>query len=206
MRKRLMVVAGFTALLAMLFTAAPAMAEVRLAYVNIQKALNECNAGKQAKAQFKIQVRSAEAKLKREEHQIQALKTDLQQKGMLMKPDERQNLQDSLQAKLRDFRRRYRDYQEDFAQKNNQMTGRIVSDLAQVVRRIAKRRGYTMVVEKGSILWGAPSINITSEVVREYNAMHVKPGSLGTGGSSKTGFSSPSAFGAAAARRTTISK
>lgn len=206
MRMRLMVFTAFITLLATLLTAMPAMAEVRLAYVDIQQALNECNAGKQAKAQFKIEVRSAEGKLKREEQQIQALKNQLQQKGMLMKPDERQNLADNLQSKMRDFRRRYQDYREDLAQKDNQMTGRIVSDLAQVVRQIAKRKGYTMVVEKGSILWGAPSINITSEVIRDYNAMHVKPGALSGTANSKTGFSSPSSFGAAAARRSTISK
>lgn len=206
MRKRLMVVVAFITLLATLLAAVPALAEVKLAYVDIQKALNECNAGKQAKAKFRVKIKVYENKLQKEENQIRALKTQLQQKGMLMKPDERQNLQDDYVSKMQDFRRRYQDYRQQLAQRDNQMTGRIVHDLAAVARRIAKRRGYTMVLEKGSILWGAPSINITQEVINEYNAMHVAPGSLGSNPRTKSGFASPSSFGAAAARRSTISK
>jgi hypothetical protein len=53
-----------------------------------------------------------------------------------------------------------------------------VRDLATVVRQIGKKDGYTMVMEKGEILWGTPTIDITDEVIRAYDSMHVRPGSL----------------------------
>jgi len=55
----------------------------------------------------------------------------------------------------------------------------IVRDLATVVRNIGEKDGYTMVMEKGEILWGTPGIDITDEVIRSYDAMHVPTGSLG---------------------------
>ena len=33
-------------------------------------------------------------------------------------------------------------------------------------------------MEKGSLLWAIPSIDITDEVIRAYDAMNVKPGAL----------------------------
>jgi outer membrane protein len=197
-----MVVAAFITLLA----AAPAFAEVKLAYVDIQRALNECNAGKQAKAQFQVKVQAAEGKLQAEQKQLQELKDELEKKGMLMKPEQRQNLQDEYVGKVRDFKRQYNDYREELARKDNEMTGRIVHDLAQIVQQIAQRQGYTMVLEKGSILWGAPSIDITDQVIKTYNEMHVEPGSIGANPKNASKFSSSSDFGAAAARRSTISK
>jgi hypothetical protein len=64
------------------------------------------------------------------------------------------------------------------------------------------------VMEKGSILWGAPGIDITDEVIRNYNATHVQIGTLGEGGGrgGSAGMSQPSDFGSAAAKRSTISK
>ena len=59
MRNRLMVAAA----LLMLFAAVPARAEVKLAFVDVQRALNECEAGKTAKAEFRVKVEAAERKL-----------------------------------------------------------------------------------------------------------------------------------------------
>jgi hypothetical protein len=58
------------------------------------------------------------------------------------------------------------------------MTGAIVRDLALVVEQIGQKSSYTMVMEKGSLLWAVPSIDITDEVIRAYDAMNVKPGGL----------------------------
>ena len=65
--------------------------------------------------------------------------------------------------------------------KDQEITAKIVHDLAQVIRTLGERDGYTMVMEKGSILWGAPGIDITDQVIRNYNAMHVAIGSVGEG-------------------------
>jgi hypothetical protein len=54
-----------------------------------------------------------------------------------------------------------------------------VRDLATVVREIGAKNGYTMVMEKGTLLWAVPATDITDQVIRAYDAMNVRPGSLG---------------------------
>ncbi len=44
------------ALLSLLLSAIPARAELKLAYVDVQRALNECDAGKKAKGEFQGRV------------------------------------------------------------------------------------------------------------------------------------------------------
>jgi outer membrane protein len=189
-------------------TAQSARAEVRLAYVDVQRALNQCDAGKRAKAEFQTRVQSVEAKLQRQQSEVQALKNELEKKGMLMNPDQRQNLMDQYQQKLTDFQRAYKDSRDSLQRKDSEMTGKIVHDLAQVIRTLGERDGFTMVMEKGSILWGAPSIDITDQVIRTYNSMHVAPGTLGAApGSQKSASAmSPGSFGSTVARHSTISK
>jgi outer membrane protein len=154
--------------------AGTARAEAKLAYVDIQRALNECQTGKAAKAQFRVRVERIQAKLQQQEAQVQALKDELQKKGMLMKQDERQNIADEYASKLRNFQQSYKDSQEELRQKDNEITRAIVSDLAQVVRTVGEKDGYTMVFEKGTLLWAVPTADITDEVIRSYDAMHVK--------------------------------
>ncbi len=215
MRNRLMVAVTLFALLA----AVPARADVKLAYVDVQRALNECEAGKRAKADFRVKVQGVEQSLQSQENEVARLKDELEKKGMLMKPDQRQSLQDEYLNKAKNFERNYKDSKDDLERKDQEMTGMIIHDLAQVIRDVGEKSGYTMVFEKGSILWGTPGIDITDQVIRTYNGMHVKIGSLGGGmpavaggggdeggGEQQAGASSPSDFGSAAAKHSSISK
>lgn len=204
------------AVLALMSAAIPARAEMKFAYVDVQRALNECDAGKKAKAEFQGRVTSLEGRLQRQQNEVQALKDEIEKKGMLMTETERQSKQDQYVAKLKNFERDYKDSKDELQAKDNEMTSKIVHDLAQVIRTIGERDNYTMVMEKGSILWGAPGIDITDQVIRSYNAMHVQVGMVGEtggGGVSRTSASSeqagapvPSEFGSSAAKRSTISK
>lgn len=173
--------------------AGTARADMRLAYVDIQRALNECRAGKQARATFRSRIDQVQSQLEHEQNQVEDLKRQLEQKGALMQPDQRQNLEDDYTKKMRQFQDDVKNTREEMQQKDNQVTGAIVRDLATVVRQISQKGGYTMVMEKGSLLWAIPSIDITDEVIRAYDAMNVKPGSLAQEAGQEAG-----RFGAAA--------
>lgn len=166
------------AVLLFLAAAMPAQAEVKLAYVDIQRALNQCQAGKRARITIRGEAEQAQAKLQKEQSQVQALKDELDKKGMLMPPDQRQNLEDQLGHKLRAFQDDVKNERDELRQRDNELTSAIVRDLATVVRQLGEKSGYTMVMEKGGLLWGIPSADITDEVVRTYDAMNVKAGSL----------------------------
>ena len=201
-----------------LLGAAPARAEVKLAYVDVQRALNECEAGKNAKADFRIKVQGVEQKLQNEQNEVAKLKDELEKKGMLMKPEQRQSLQDEYLNKAKNFERNFKDSKDDLERKDQEMTGMIIHDLAQVIRDVGEKNGYTMVMEKQSILWGMPGIDITDQVIRTYNGMHVKIGTLGGGPEAvsssgrevpedqQAGASAPGEFGAKAAKHSSISK
>jgi Skp family chaperone for outer membrane proteins len=152
--------------------------EFKVAFVDIQRALNECHNGKQVKTDFRGRIERLQERLQGEQGEVERLKKELEEKGPLMQPDQRQNLEDDYAKKLRNFQDDYKNSGDELKQKDNEMTGEIVQDLALVVQQIGVKNNYTMVMEKGSLLWAIPSIDITDEVIRNYDAMNVKPGSL----------------------------
>jgi outer membrane protein len=203
---RKFVVAG--AMLVVLGAAIPSYAEMKLAFVDVQRALNECDAGKKAKGDFQSRMTGVQERLQRQQTEVQSLKDELEKKGMLMSAEQRQSLQDQYESKLKNFERDYKDSRDDLQRRDNDITSRIVHDLAQIIRQVGERDGYTIVMEKGSILWGASNIDVTDQIIRAYNTTHVSIGTLGEpgGGSAVAGASQPGDFGSTAAKRSTISK
>src|ERR1700685_1310722 len=166
------------AVLLLMTAAIPARAEVKIAYVDIQRALNECNAGKRARSNIRVEAERAQARLQREQSEAQGLKDELDKKGMLMPPDQRQNLEDDLAKRMRTFQDDVKNERDELHQKDTEATAAIVRDLATVIRELGERAGYTVVMEKGGLLWGIPSADITEQVIRSYDSMNVKAGTL----------------------------
>jgi outer membrane protein len=173
--------------------AATARADIKLAFVDVQRALNECRAGKAAKTQFRGRIDRLQSQLEGEQTEVERLKRELEQKGSLMQPDQRQNLEDDYEKKLRHFQDDYKNSRDELQEKDNQVTGAIVRDLATVVRQIGAKNGYTMVMEKGTLLWAIPATDITDQVIRAYDAMNVRPGALGEEAQRDSGKFAPAA-------------
>jgi outer membrane protein len=198
--------------------AIPARAEVKIAYVDIQRALNECNAGKRARSNIRVEAERAQARLQREQSEAQGLKDELDKKGMLMPPDQRQNLEDELAKRMRTFQDDVKNERDELHQKDNEATAAIVRDLATVVRELGERAGYTVVMEKGGLLWGIPSADITDQVIRSYDSMNVKAGTLapdprwaggappGPQGAADSGDADSSGTGSSVRKRSSISR
>jgi outer membrane protein len=111
-----------------------------------------------------------------------------------MQPDQRQSLEQQYTRKLRDFQDDYKSTRETLQEKDNEITGAIVRDLATIVRQIGQKNGYTMVMEKGNLLWAVPSVDITDDVIRDYDATGAKAGTLG-GAAGEAAAGGGSAFG-----------
>jgi len=143
----------------------------KIGYVDLQRALNECEAGKVAKEKFKKEVEKAEQSLERRKSEVEKLKEELEKKGLLLKEDERDNLEQDYRQKLRDFERAYKDLQQELQIKDRDLTGRILEDLRQVVQALGEQGSYTVILEGNNtvVLYGAKTIDLTESIIKTYN-------------------------------------
>jgi outer membrane protein len=143
----------------------------KIGYVDLQRALNESESGKRAKEEFKVQVDRLQGSLKKQKDEIEGLKEQLEKKSVVMKEQERGNLEEDYRKKLRDFERNYKDSQADLQQKDNELTGGIIKELQEVIRDYGARDNYTLILESTSsaVLYGAKGADLTDDIIREYN-------------------------------------
>src|SRR5690606_31802380 len=97
--------------------AGSARADLKVGYVDLQRALNESDAGKAAKERFKVQVDKLQGDLKKKKDALDALKEQLEKKASVMKAEEARTLEKDYQRKLRDFELAYKDSQGELQQK-----------------------------------------------------------------------------------------
>jgi outer membrane protein len=148
-----------------------ATAEMKLGFVDLQRALNESTAGKKAKEDFKKQVDKLQGTLQKQKEQIDGMKTELEKKAMVMKEDDRRNLEKDYQRRLRDFERSYKDSQGELQLKDSELTADLLKQLQEVIEDFCKRNGYTMILDSStsSVLYGDSSIDMTAQIIQAYD-------------------------------------
>jgi outer membrane protein len=158
----------------LLANVALAQAGPKIGYVDLQRALNESDSGKKAKEEFKVQVDRLQGSLKKQKDEIDGLKEQLEKKSLVMKEEERANLEDDYRKKLRDFERNYKDSQTDLQKKDNELTGGIIKDLQDIIRAYGETEGYTLILEvtSSAVLYGSKSADLTDTIISQYNSQH----------------------------------
>lgn len=149
-----------------------ATAQLKVAYVDLQRALNESEAGKSAKERFKQQVDRLQVDLKKKKDQLDSLKEQLEKKSSVMKEEEARNMQKDYEKRLRDFERSYKDSQAELQQKDNELTVELLKELQGVIEEFGKEGSYSIILEQSSssVLYGSPELDVTEQVIARYNA------------------------------------
>ncbi|WP_429884915.1 OmpH family outer membrane protein [Geoalkalibacter halelectricus] len=153
--------------------ATPALAQnVKIGYVDLQRALNLSAAGVNAKEEIAKLVRSYEGQVSKQQDELRKLKEELERQAVLLSDDARSRKEREYQQKLRDFQRFTKDIQDELQQKDAELTRRILEDLFQVIGEFGAREGFTVILEKteSSLLYAADNIDLTDRIIEAYNA------------------------------------
>jgi len=160
------------ALIALMMLAAPALAETKIAYVDLQKALNLSKAGVKAKNEIASQVKKYEAEFKTKQEDLQKLKTDLEKQAVLLSDSAKAQKERDFQQNVKELQRFQKDVKEDLQQKDSDHTKRILNELFEILQKIGKDGGYQMVIEKneGAVIYADESVDLTDELIKAFDA------------------------------------
>jgi len=147
-------------------------ADLKIAYVDIQKAVNDSNAGKEAKKAITKDVEKIQHIVVDKQKELQTLKESLDKQALMLTPDARANKEKEYQNKLREFQRWGEDTQNEINQKRMEIERNISAALIKVIQKIGADEGYTVILEKNEsiVLYAAKSIDITDRVIKAYDA------------------------------------
>ena len=147
-------------------------AETKVAYVDLQRALNEVADGRSAKAKLKKEFDTRQKQLDDRQEELKKLQAELQAKGEAMSEDARRKAQGEMDQKLMDVSRLYASLQKELTQKEHDATKGIFAKMSTIIKAIAETESVSMVFEKtdSGLLYAQPALDLTNELIRRYNA------------------------------------
>ena len=146
-------------------------AELKVGYVDIQKALNECNAGKEAKKTIGKEMEKLQHLVTEKQKELQTLKETFEKQAPMLSQDARATKEKEFQNKVRDYQRWLEDSQKEIQQKGAELEKRILADLQKVIQKIGTDDGYTFILEKNEniVLFASKTIDVTDRVIKAHD-------------------------------------
>lgn len=146
--------------------------DLKIAYVDIQRAINESNAGKEAKKAITKEVEKFQRLIADKQKELQTMKESFEKQALMLTPDARTNKEKEYQNKLREFQRWGEDTQNEMNQKRMEMERSISTALVKVIQKLGADEGYTLILEKNEniVLFVSKTIDITDRAIKAYDA------------------------------------
>jgi outer membrane protein len=144
-------------------------ADLKIAYVDIQKAVNECNAGKEAKKTIQKEMEKLQRQFQEKQKELQTMKETLDKQTPMLTQEARTNKEKEFQAKVRDYQRWLEDNQKDIQQKGAEMERNILIGFQKVIQKLGADEGYTLILEGNSLPYISKALDITDRVIKAYD-------------------------------------
>ncbi|HEY5673722.1 MAG TPA: OmpH family outer membrane protein [Malonomonas sp.] len=159
-------------MIALMLLAVPALAETKIAYVDLQKALNLSKTGVEAKQQIGVQVKKYEGEFKAKQDELMKLKEELEKQAVLLSDAAKAQKEREFQQNVKELQRFQKDIKEELQQRDAELTKRILNELFEILQTIGKNGSYTMILEKneGAVIFADANIDLTDELIKAYDA------------------------------------
>lgn len=162
---------AFLGLLAVLFVSLGARADVKIGYIDMQKAIQETGSGKKAKKELEDEFNKKKKELEKMETEIKKKGEEFEKRSGVMNEDARNKKNAELQGEMRKYQESAAKAQMEIQKRERDLTQPIVDRLRKILDDIAKKDDYTVILEKAenSVMWAKKEIDLTERVVKEFD-------------------------------------
>jgi outer membrane protein len=155
---------------------------LKIGLVDFQRALNEVNEGKNAKAALKTQFETKQNALTAKQESLKTLKDQLETQRAALSADAMKKKEAEYRDQFLELQKTLAQYRNEMATKEAEMTQNIVKKMRGTVAAIGAKDGYNLIFEtsQDALLYAPNATDITTQVVTAFNA-----GNFGSAASSK---------------------
>ncbi len=153
-----------------------AAAGMKIAYVDLQRALLEVDEGKKAKADLKVYFDDKQEYLDKESERLKKMKEDLEKQEMMIEPEVKAKREAELQQKFVEVQKIYYQLQNELKQKESEAVQPILEKMQSIIQNIAERDNYDLILDKNSsgIVYAPMKHDLTNELIRLYDQKYGK--------------------------------
>ena len=142
----------------------------KLAFVDIQRAIEGTTEGKAAVAKLKGDVEKKQKELEGKRDELKKMDEDLSKQAAILKPDAVEKKRQELQQRFQGLQEALMRSQQEIAEKERKALAPIQERVMRAIAAIAQRDKFMAVLQQQVVLWPQQSeMDITNEVIRKAN-------------------------------------
>ena len=147
-----------------------AQAGVRFGVVDVQQVLNQSQKGSAMKQKLDQERAARQRELDARQQEVMKLQAELDKQAPLLSEQAKRERSEGLQRKVRDVRRIAEDANRDFDKRVREAEVEITREIFGVIQEYGKDQGFTVILERSTLVYTAPAVDITPEVIKRYDA------------------------------------
>ncbi len=147
-------------------------AGVRIGFVDIQKAVSSTKEFQRAFTRFRNDFQKEKQVIAEREKKLKKMLEDLNKQGFALSPDVKKQKEEKFIKEKKAFERYVQDRNEEFSRKEKEITDSIVRKMLDVIKKLGKERGYTMILEKKSVFYSDTAADLTALATKTYDKLN----------------------------------
>lgn len=149
-------------------------AELKIATVDLQEAINQVKDGITAKARLEGMFAEKQKAIAGMEQRLTTLDEEYQKQAMILSDAARQQKEQEIMQLQAQYQQLYMASQQEMQMAYAEVMEGLIGKMRTICEEIGKERGYTLVVDvtEGGVVYASTTVDITAEVVKRYDAKH----------------------------------
>lgn len=149
-----------------------AVAQVRIATVNLHQAIMETEDGQRARRRLEGEFQNRQRELDQAQEQLRRMQSELETQRNVLSRQALEQRMEEYQRRVIEVQRQYVEFQQELAEHEANLTRTIVERMQAILREMGQADGYTVILDtsSGSVVFSQSSIDLTATLVQRYNA------------------------------------
>lgn len=173
-----------------------ASAQMKVAVVDVQRAVMQTEDGLRAQATLKKLFDSRQQELNKRQNDLQKQKEDIDKQSKVLSQQALQKKVDDWQKQMVELQTTFVEYNKELEKKQKELTDPIFERVIGAIKRLAGTDGYDLIVDRATVAFSRSDLDLTDRVIQFANSSPAGGGSPGGGPGSaapKSAVQSPAA-------------
>lgn len=149
-----------------------AAGDIKIGFVDIQKAITETNEFKKSQMKFRVEIQKEKGIIEARKKKVETMLMELSKQGNVLNPSLKKKKEESFMKEKKDFERYVQDREEEFASKEKVALDKISKKMLEVLKQLGKQKQLTMVIEKKAVFYSDSSLELTNLAIQTYNKLY----------------------------------
>jgi len=152
-----------------LLTAPVAAAQMKIAVVDMQRAVMETEDGLRAQATLKKLFDRRQHELDARQDELKRARDDIEKQAKVLSKEALDRRMAEWQQSMAELQGVFMEFNKELQKEQNKMTQPILNRVVSVLRQLAAQDGYDAILERNAVPYARTDLDITDRVIQRYN-------------------------------------